>query len=91
MLVHAAAGGTGQLLTRICSHMGARVIGTTSTPAKAQVAASCGASEVILYTQQDVVERVKQLTGGKGVKVVFDGGGCPRLPAVYWSTCSGWP
>jgi NADPH:quinone reductase-like Zn-dependent oxidoreductase len=46
VLVHAAAGGTGQLLTQICNHLGAQVIGTTSTPDKAQVAKRCGAQEV---------------------------------------------
>jgi NADPH2:quinone reductase len=46
VLVHAAAGGTGQLLCQISSHMGARVIGTTSTPEKAEVARRAGAQEV---------------------------------------------
>lgn len=49
VLVHAAAGGTGQLLTQICSHLGAQVIGTTSTPDKARVAKSCGAQEVRVH------------------------------------------
>lgn len=76
VLVHAAAGGTGQLLVQICSRLlGARVIGTTSTAEKAEVAKGCGAQEVALYTQEDVVQRVQQLTAGKGVKVVFDGVG----------------
>lgn len=50
VLVHAAAGGTGQLLTQICSHvLAAKVIGTTSTPEKAEVAKNCGAQEVGYY------------------------------------------
>ena len=75
VLVHAAAGGTGQLLCQICKAMGARVIGTTSTPEKAAVAKQAGADDVILYTQEDVVAKVKALTNGTGVNVVYDGVG----------------
>lgn len=75
VLVQAAAGGTAQMLTQICSHLGARVIGTTSTPEKANIARSSGAQEVLLYNQEDVAERVKEITGGRGVKVVYDGVG----------------
>ncbi|MCC6188029.1 MAG: quinone oxidoreductase [Anaerolineales bacterium] len=71
-LVHAAAGGVGQLLVQVCKHLGARVIGTVSNDAKAQVARERGADEVILYTQVDFESEVKRLTGGQGVDVVYD-------------------
>ncbi len=71
-LVHAAAGGTGLLLVQIAKMRGARVIGTVSTDAKAQLAKAAGADEVILYTQSDFLTEVKKLTGGKGVHVVYD-------------------
>jgi NADPH2:quinone reductase len=71
-LVHAAAGGLGLLLCQIAKRLGARVIGTVSTEAKAQLARAAGADEVILYTQQDFEAEVKRLTGGAGVRVVFD-------------------
>jgi len=71
-LVHAAAGGTGRLLVQIATMLGARVIGTAGTPAKAAIAREAGASETILYDHQDWVAEVKRLTGGGGVDVVYD-------------------
>lgn len=71
-LVHAAAGGVGLLLIQMAKQLGARVFGTVSTEAKAQLARAAGADAVILYTQEDFVERVKQLTEGRGVDVVYD-------------------
>jgi len=71
-LVHAAAGGVGLLLTQIAKRRGARVIGTTSTEEKAQLARQAGADDVILYTQADFVAEVRRLTGGQGVHVVYD-------------------
>jgi NADPH2:quinone reductase len=71
-LVHAAAGGVGQLLVQIARRCGARVIGTVSTEEKAQLAREAGADEVILYTQTDFEAEVKRITGGKGVNVVYD-------------------
>ena len=71
-LIHAAAGGVGLLLCQIAKRRGAWIVGTTSTPEKAQLAREAGADEVILYTQQDFVAEVKRLTGGKGVQVVYD-------------------
>jgi NADPH:quinone reductase len=71
-LVHAAAGGAGLLLCAIAKKRGARVIGTVSTPAKADLARKAGADEVILYAQSDFVVETKRLTGGKGVQVVYD-------------------
>lgn len=71
-LIHAAAGGTGRLLVQIAAMAGARVIATVGTSAKAELAREAGAAETILYDQQDWVAEVKQLTGGKGVDVVYD-------------------
>lgn len=71
-LVHAAAGGTGRLLVQMAAMLGTRVIGTAGTPAKAQLALDAGASEALLYDQQDWVAEVKKLTGGAGVDVVYD-------------------
>jgi NADPH:quinone reductase len=71
-LVHAAAGGVGLLLIQIAKMRGARVIGTVSTEAKAQLAKQAGTDEIILYTQTDFLAEVKKLTDGKGVHVVYD-------------------
>ena len=71
-LVHAAAGGVGLLLCQIAARRGARVIGTVSTAAKEALAREAGAHEVIRYTEQDFVAEVKRLTGGRGVRVVYD-------------------
>ena len=71
-LVHAAAGGVGLLLCQIAKLRGARVIGTVSTAAKAELARAAGADEVILYTERDFEDEVKRLTGGAGVQVVYD-------------------
>jgi NADPH2:quinone reductase len=74
-LVHAAAGGVGQLLCQIAKLRGARVVGTVSTEEKARLARESGADEVILYTREDFEEGVKRFTGGRGVQVVYDGVG----------------
>jgi NADPH2:quinone reductase len=74
-LVHAAAGGVGQLLCQIAKLRGARVLGTTFTEEKARLARAAGADEVILYTEQDFAAEAKRLTGGRGVDVVYDGVG----------------
>ncbi len=71
-LVHAAAGGVGLLLVQMAHHIGARVIATVSTDAKAKLAQEAGADDIILYTQQDFEAETKRLTGGKGVHVVYD-------------------
>jgi NADPH:quinone reductase len=73
VLVHAAAGGVGQLLTQVVRLRGGRVIGTVSTEQKADVARAAGAEEVLRY--EEVPGRVKQLTGGEGVAAVYDGVG----------------
>ncbi len=71
-LIHAAAGGTGQLVVQMAKQRGARVIGTASTEAKAELARAAGADAVILYTEEDFVAAVKRLTDGAGVDVVYD-------------------
>ena len=71
-LVHAGAGGLGLVLTQVAVACGARVITTTSTEEKAERSRAAGASEVIRYDREDVSERVRELTGGQGVDVVYD-------------------
>jgi NADPH2:quinone reductase len=71
-LVHAGAGGVGLLLTQIAVRLGAKVITTVSTEEKAVLSREAGASEVILYTEQDFEAEVKRITEGKGVDVVYD-------------------
>jgi NADPH2:quinone reductase len=71
-LIHAGAGGVGLLLTQMAARLGARVLTTVSTPAKAELSREVGASDVILYNDQDFEAEVKRLTGGKGVDVVYD-------------------
>ena len=71
-LVHAAGGGTGQLLVQIAKRRGARVIGTASTEEKAALAREAGADEVIDYVQNDFESDVKRLTNNAGVDVVYD-------------------
>ncbi len=75
VLVHAAAGGVGLLLVQIAKLRGARVIGTTSTAEKAELARKNGADSVILYTETDFVAAVQDLTEGQGVHVIYDGVG----------------
>lgn len=71
-LVHAAGGGTGQLLVQVAKMRGARVFGTVSNEEKAALAREAGADEVILYTQTDFETEVKRLTANAGVDVVYD-------------------
>jgi NADPH2:quinone reductase len=71
-LVHAAAGGVGQLLVQIAKKRGARVIGTVGSAEKAQIARDLGADEVILYNETDFEAETKRLTNGSGVDVVYD-------------------
>jgi len=73
VLVHAAAGGMGLLLTQLASRMGVRVIGTASTPEKAELAREAGADEVLGY--DDIAASVRDLTDGVGVAAVYDGVG----------------
>lgn len=71
-LLHAAAGGAGLLIVQQARMLGARLIGTVSTEAKAAAAREAGASDIILYTRQDFETEVKRLTDGRGVDVVYD-------------------
>ena len=79
VLVHAAAGGLGVLLVQWAKRLGARVIGTVGSEAKAATALGHGADHVVLYRQQDVREAVLQLTDGEGVDYVIDGIGGAML------------
>jgi NADPH:quinone reductase len=99
-LVHSAAGGTGRLLVQIATMLGARVIATVGTEAKADFAREAGATDAILYDQQDWVAEVRRLTGGAGVDVVYDAVGkatffkgfdClkPRGMMVHYGVASG--
>ncbi|MEZ5149731.1 quinone oxidoreductase family protein [Rhodococcus zopfii] len=72
VLLHAAAGGVGLIFTQWAKLLGIKVVGTVSTEEKAEVARAHGCDEVILYTREDVARRVRELTDGKGVPVVFD-------------------
>jgi NADPH:quinone reductase len=74
-LIHAAAGGVGLLLCQMAKLRGARVIGTTSSEEKADLAREAGADEVILYSREDFAAAARRLTGGEGVDVVYDGVG----------------
>lgn len=71
-LVHAGAGGVGQLLTQIATLRGARVLTTVSTPEKAEISRACG-GEPIFYREEDFAKRTLEMTKGKGVDVVYDG------------------
>jgi len=72
VLIHAGAGGTGLLLTQFAKLLGARVLTTVSTEAKAALSREAGADDVILYTETDFPTEVKRLTSGAGLPVVYD-------------------
>jgi len=72
LLLHAAAGGVGLIVSQWAKLLGVRVIGTVSTEAKAAVARAHGCDEIINYSHEDVAKRARELTGGVGVNVVFD-------------------
>jgi len=73
-LIHAAAGGVGLLLCQMCKHLGANVIGTTSSEAKAKIAKQYGADHVVDYKNgyDALIEKVNELTDNQGVHVIFD-------------------
>ncbi|MEU7137671.1 quinone oxidoreductase [Streptomyces sp. NPDC046261] len=82
VLLHAAAGGVGLLLTQLLKRRGVRVIGTVSTPEKEKTARANGADEIIRYTETgDLAAEVRRLTGGKGVHAVYDGVGAATFDA----------
>ena len=75
VLIHAAAGGVGQILVQWCKALGATVIATVGSETKAAIARDLGADHVIDYSHEDVAAKVAELTGGQGVAVVYDGVG----------------
>ena len=79
LLVHSAAGGLGQLLTRWASHLGAIVIGTVGSEAKAVLARQAGASHVIVGRDADFAQTIGDITGKRGVDVAYDGVGGATL------------
>ncbi|MDB5456879.1 MAG: quinone oxidoreductase [Caulobacter sp.] len=81
VLIHAAAGGVGSILVQWAKALGATVIATVGSEAKAKVAADLGADHVILYDHEDVAERVMGITGSAGVAVVYDGVGLTTFEA----------
>ena len=72
ILVHAAAGGVGLLLCQWAAHLGATVIGTVGSPEKAALARAHGCEHPVLYKEESFVERVREITGGLGLPVVYD-------------------
>ncbi|HEY2708988.1 MAG TPA: quinone oxidoreductase [Caulobacteraceae bacterium] len=85
ILVHAAAGGVGTLLVQWAKAIGATVIGTVGSEEKAAVAKGFGCDHVILYRQEDVAARVKEITGGAGVPVAYDSVGKDTFAATMGS------
>ena len=75
VLIHAAAGGVGLIACQWAKALGATVIGTVSNEAKAEMARAHGCDHIIYYTREDVAKRVRELTAGEGVAVVYDGVG----------------
>ena len=72
ILIHAAAGGVGLIMCQWAKHLGATVIGTVSSEAKADIARAHGCDHPIVYTREDFAARVRDITGGEGVPVVYD-------------------
>jgi len=83
VLAHSAAGGLGQLLVRWAVHLGATVIGTVGSQAKAEIARQAGASHVIVGRDADFGARVAELTDGRGVDVAYDGVGGATLAKTF--------
>ena len=99
-LIHAAAGGTGRLLAQMVRSLGGEVIATTSSDAKAKIIKDIGVTHIIRYDKEDFLAQVKEITGGKGVDVVYDGVGAktfdqslqcakPRGMMVLYGAASG--
>ena len=76
MLVHAGAGGVGLLLTQLVRSLGGHVISTVATPEKAELSRAAGAEHVVGY--DELADTVREVTGGQGVPVVYDGVGTGR-------------
>jgi NADPH2:quinone reductase len=81
MLLHAAAGGVGLIAAQWARHLGATIIGTVGSDEKAKLAREAGCQHVINYKTEDFVKRTKEITGGQGVDVVYDGVGKDTYPA----------
>lgn len=81
VLVHAAAGGVGLILTQWARHLGATVIGTVGSPEKAALARANGCDHVIEYRREDFAARAREITSGEGCHVVYDGVGKATFPA----------
>ena len=81
ILFHAAAGGVGLIACQWARALGVTVIGTVGSDAKAELAREHGCAHTIIYTRENFVDRVKEITGGKGVPVVYDGIGKDTFPA----------
>jgi NADPH2:quinone reductase len=81
MLLHAAAGGIGLIAAQWARHLGATIIGTAGSEDKAKLAKDAGCHHVINYKTEDFVKRTRELTGGQGVDVVYDGVGKDTYPA----------
>lgn len=83
VLVHAGAGGLGQMLTRWARSLGARVVASVGSPAKVALAAAAGAEHVLLHPDPDFADQVKAVTGGAGVDVAYDGLGGAMLRRTF--------
>ncbi|WP_363348933.1 quinone oxidoreductase [Methylocystis echinoides] len=81
VLIHAGAGGVGQLLCQWARALGAKVIATVGSPEKAEIALKAGAQHTILYREENFAERVKEITRGRLCDVVYDGVGRATFPA----------
>ena len=100
ILIHAVAGGVGLIMSQWARHLGATVIGTVSSPEKAEMASAHGCQYPLLSTTEDIVARVRELNGGEGLPVVYDSVGAstfeitlaclrPRGTAVCFGSASG--
>jgi len=81
ILFHAAAGGVGLIACQWARALGVTMIGTVGSDAKAELAKAHGCAHTIVYTRENFVDRVKEITGGKGVPVVYDSVGKDTFPA----------
>lgn len=85
VLIHAAAGGVGQIMVQWARALGAEVIATAGSPAKADRARALGAHHVILHGEQDVAAEVRRITGGAGVPVAYDSVGASTFEGTMGS------
>ena len=88
VLIHAAAGGVGLIACQWAKALGATVIGTVGSPAKAELARAHGCDHVINYASENFTQRVRDITGGKGVAVVYDGVDVHHRQAMVLSECT---